>query len=284
VPNGVAAHPDIVADDAWWRDPRFRVPAIFVGTSVLAAASFAVLYAVGNARGWFGERRDDAGFNFGRGYVLCPQASGVSASTKPIVVGSDVVVWLGDVSRNFVQATWARVLDVDAVDQNRIRVRIIGETRDADVKPLARAHGFDIGQAFWITKDCIPDVLVQVNDPRSQVLCGPTLAEVGGPAPEPSQPNDLVGRAVGLVLASKARGIPVLYGTETTWVWQTPIVGRIESVSDTGQIATVSIQSIEAHELADHPTVGHTLRTGDTFDITWDCVVSYGAFVDPAVA
>lgn len=240
----------------FWRDPRFTVPAALLGGSI---AGIAVAAAVAHAAG--GGARDQ---KVPRGIVLCPQSSGVSASPKPIKPGTDVVVWLADHKGKFVEATWAKVIAIDPADPNHIRVGLEGEKGRASVQRLrSDLHGFHLGDILEVTKDCIPDVLLPPVAGDVEVACGRALFDLGYPVvglAKKLDPKQLLTRQVRIVLRH-----PRLSD------WKQEALVRVMEVSETGNVPTVRLEMLEDVE----EETGHTLRVGDTFDITWDCVTEH---------
>lgn len=216
--------------------------------------------------------RDELGLAYPEaGYVLCPQGLGLKPTDKSISVGDYVVVWLASISGAFVEATWAKVARVDPVDPNRLLVVLGSQYHPALAALRTGDHGFVIGSALWVTADCVSDVLRAFPGRKVSVLCGAALASLVPGARQratalPSTVHDMVGREVDLVLRS-------------AYASRVPARGHIVSVSPTGQIATVALTSVTIPgALAYGPTVAD-LRPGTTFDITWDCVLSFGAQV-----
>jgi hypothetical protein len=237
----------------FWRDPRFTVPAALLGGSIAGIAVAAVA-----ARAHAASRPPVR-----RGFVLCPQGAGVDASPKPIEVGSDVALWLGDAAGRFVEATWAKVLSIDPTDPNHIRVGLEGEKGEASVRRLrSDLHGFRLGDELDATKDCIADVLVSLVGEDIEVACGTALAELGypviglGAAPDAMALNN---RQVRIVLRH-----PRLSG------WKQEVVARVVEVSETGNVPTLRAEMFESVENAEHG-----VRPGSTFDVTWDCVTEH---------
>ncbi len=268
--------------DPWWRDPRFLVPAAFVGLTVAATGMFAAVHFMTRSRRSSTTEepvRTAAGFVFPeRGYVLCPQALGLRPTPKTPRPGSFVVLWLGDPEGNFVEATWGRILKVDDADPQRIFVILAGEETPVGQRPLrTEKHGFNLSQVFWMTKDCLVDLLDPLEDPNGALLCGAQLVVFDGPdddfepdgfqpAPPPAPPRQLVGRDVDLLLVSKA-------GKGSAW--QVPVRATIVDVGPSGDLATVKVKSVQANTFADDPQMGHQLKPGDEFDVVWDCITAY---------
>lgn len=279
-PNPVAVAA-VSAPPPVWQDARFQLPLALVGASVLAAATFAVLhFALGRRRAEEDEgARDERGWRFPKsGYVLCPQGAGLEPTAKDIEVGSILVLGLGSSTGQPVEPAWARVVEIDARDPNRIAVVLVGQATLAGQTGFQTdRHGFRLAQKLWVTKDCVWDVLRMLDDPGGVLLCGADLAlfdgpdpdsapDELGPAPMPARVRDLVGRAVELLLVSRA-------GKGTAW--QVPVTAEIVDVGETGHVATVRVLAIARDDEAERPGVGHELTPGQTFDITWDCVVRY---------
>lgn len=267
-----------------WSDIRFQVPLALLGATVLATATFAVLHFALRKRG--DEKpadvgtRDDKGWAFPElGYVLCPQGAGLSPTSKEIKPGSIVIVGLGSPLGQPVEPAWGRVTEVDAADPNRVLVVLVGEATTVGQKGLQTdRHGFRISSALWITADCIWDVLEPLTDPKGLLLCGADLVlydgddddtapDGFGPAPMPPVPvEELVGRKVRLSFVSRV-------GTVAQSLWQVPLTAEVTAVGNTGHIATVKVLAVGHHEFAD--VSGHQVTSGNTFDITWDCVLKY---------
>jgi hypothetical protein len=211
--------------------------------------------------------------------VLCPQGSGLPPTTKRIYPGSFIVLWLADPKGRFIETTWARVVRVNTDDPNKIFVVLTGEPTPVGPRPLQKAHGFTLSQAFWVTRDCVPEAIEPLADPAAEILCGGRLLTFDGPdidgdadglAPAPPPTGDvkaLVGRQVEMVMVSSAGG-----GT----AWQVRVVGTITSTGPIGQVPTVRVDEVEANEFADDQSgMGHSVQPGDTFDVTWDCITHY---------
>lgn len=267
-----------------WSDVRFQVPLALLGATVLATATFAALHFALRKRGddpvpEVG-KRDEKGWTFPElGYILCPQGAGLPPTPKEIKPGSIVIVGLGSPLGQAVEPAWARVTEVDTADPNKVLVVLVGEATTVGQKGLQTdRHGFRISTGLWITKDCIWDVLEPLTDPKGRLLCGAELiiydgddddsAPDGlGPAPLPPVPvRQLVGRKVRLYFVSSS-------GTLAQSLWQVPLVAEVVEVGNTGHVATVKVLAVGHHEFAD--VSGHQVTSGDTFDITWDCVLKY---------
>jgi len=265
-----------------WTDPRFRLPAILLGASVLAVGAFTVLhFTVGRRKTDPGEaKKTELGWSFPKaGLVLCPQGSGLPPTSKAIGPGSFVVLWLADQKGTFIETTWAQVVRVNTEDPNQIFVVLTGEPSAVGPRPLRKEHGFTLSQAFWMTRDCVPEAIAPLVDPNAAILCGGALRTFDGldddalpdgygPAQPPDGPiENLVGRQVEMLLVSRA-------GKGTAW--QVRLVGTITSTGPIGQVPTIRVDEIESNEFADDPTaLGHSLKAGDTFDVTWDCITKY---------
>lgn len=265
------AHPPTLPASSlpWWRDPRFQLPAIFVGASVVAVGAWALWQrTVAPART---PVRDELGLAFpAAGYVLCPQGLGLDPTFKTIGAGDFVVLWLATDQGEFVEATWARVARVDPDDPNRLLVVLGSEDLPALASLRTSEHGFVLGTALWVTADCIPDALRAFPGGGAAALCGPTLtsaiAGLRAPAAPPALPSEMVGREIEILLGSTVSG---------AYAWRAPARARVVEVSPTGQIATVQLLDIKIPgALAYGPSVAG-VRPGTLFDITWDCVVSY---------
>ena len=268
-----------VALEPWWADRRFQIPAAFVGATLLATATFATLYVALHKRPQVETgRRDERGWKFpDLGYVLCPQGVGLRPTDKPIAPGSIIVLGLGSPAGQSVEAAWAKVAAVDPDDPNRLEVVLVGQaSTTGQVSLRTERHGFRLSQKLWVTRDCVWDVLRFLTDPYGRLLCGAELATYDGPdadaAPDgymPASPpipiESAVGRRVELLLVSRA-------GAGTAWM--VPLTAQIVEVSDTRHIATVRVLAVGRNEAAEGP-LGHHVRAGATFDITWDCVVQY---------
>lgn len=264
----------------WWADRRFQIPAALVGATLLATATFAVMYfALKKQDSSSTARRDDKGWKFAElGYVLCPQGAGLAPTGKEISKGSVIVLALGSPSGYPVELSWGKVVGSDANDLNRLQVVLVGQASETGQVALQTdRHGFRIGQKLWVTRDCVWDVLQWLSDPQGRLLCGAELLTFDGADPDatpdgytfawpPGPVDTLVGRKVELLLVSRA-------GSGTAW--QVPLTAEIIDVSETKHIATVRVSALGRDELADDPETGHHVRPGDTFDITWDCVLKY---------
>lgn len=270
-----------VAQPPVWDDARFRVPLALVGFTILATATFAALHLLFRRRGeepTSGDR-DASGWKFPEaGYVLCPQSRGLEPTAKLIQPGSLIVLVLGSPAAQEVEPVWARVVSIDAVDPNRIGVVLIGQATTTGQRDLQTGrHGFRLAQKIWVTKDCTWDVLRVLDDPGGVLLCGADLRVFDGPdvdvAPDglapaqmPASPRDVVGRRVELYLVSKA-------GRGTAW--QVPVIAEVIEVGSSGHVATVKVSAFGRDPEAERPGTGHALSPGQTFDITWDCVLKY---------
>lgn len=280
-----------VAAMPWWADPRFQLPAVFVGASLLAAATFTALYfglrppktppGKGGALMPIAPTRRDAGGYFfaQQGYILCPQGMGIAPTSKEIVDGTFVVLWLATPAGAFVERTWGQVVEVDPKDDNRIRVVIRGELTPTGQRALRRdQHGFDLSQVFWMTKDCIPEAYNELVDPKAVILCGANLVTFDGPdddfVPDGLHPavmpavavRDLVGTEVEFQLVSRAgRGA----------AFRVPVRAQIVEVGPTGDVPRVRVLEVGRDPYADDPATGHSVRAGDEFDVAWDCITGY---------
>jgi hypothetical protein len=264
-----------------WSDARFQVPLALLGATVLATATFTVLHFALRKRPTPTPEhegvRDEKGWSFPElGYVLCPQGSGLDPTAKEIKPGSIVIVALGSPTGLPVEASWGRVAEVDPRDPNRVLVVLVGQATTTGQTDLQTdRHGFRISAGLWVTRDCVWDVLEALNDPRGYLLCGAELMVWDGPdndtTPDghqpvalPAPPRQLVGREIELFFVSRAgKGL----------AWQVPIRAVITDVTGTGHVATVRVLAVGTDEFAD--VSGHQVTSGDTFDITWDCVVKY---------
>lgn len=265
-----------------WADPRFQIPLALLGATVVAVGTFTVLHFALRKR-WQppdqGEL-DDRGYRFPEaGYVICPQSEGLPPASAEIGVGSIIIMSLGSPTGQIVEPVWARVVEQDARDKNRIAIVLIGQTTATGQKDLQTdRHGFRLAQKLWVTKDCVWDVLRLLDDPGGRLLCGAELVgfaaehegfvpHAGGPAPVPGAVATLVGQKVELYLVSKA-------GKGTAW--QIPLTAEIVGTGNTGHVATVKVVAFGRDDEAEKPPpIGHTLAPGQTFDITWDCVLAY---------
>lgn len=239
---------------------------MLVGVSVLAVGAFAL---AGHLLGDSAQpRRRAAGLSYRRaGYVLCPQGLGLVPSPKPIAPAAFVLLWLGDPQGRFVEATWGRVLRLDA-DPNRLLVLLSGEDRPGRPPLQTQRHGFALDQVIWVTADCIPDVLRPFPIDTTTVVCGPGLAArgYGHAAAPPTALADLVGREAAVLLASDADPSP----------WEALATVRIMDVGPTEQTLTVELIDVaDVPEFA-YGTAGASFVPGLRFDITWDCVLEYG--------
>jgi len=276
-PYGVQARVMNPVELPFWRDPRFQIPAIFVGGSIAG-----ILIGAGVA--YAGKRRGYKPPPGGPGRVLCVTEFGHVSTPKQVQVGSDVALWLGDWEGNFVEATWAKVLAIDPHDSNVLLVGLEGEATPVGAERLkSDEHGFRLGDKIpGVTRDCLAEVLRPLDDPKARLLCGGSLlswatsAKSGafdispmdpdnlpeGPAvPPTSTPHELNGMDVQLLLVSKA-------GVGTAW--QSRVLARVIGVSETGAVAEVRVNVVEPH-----PDADHSVKPGQTFDITWDCVIAY---------
>lgn len=280
------AAPSGAAPLSAWADPRFRVPALLLGASVLAVGTFAVLhFTIGQRDKKNGLEQEPTKSNLGwvfpkAGVILCVIGSGLPPTPKPTGPGTFIVLWLADPEGTFIETTWARVIREDPEDPNRIFVVLTGEPSPVGPRPLRKEHGFTLSQAFWMTRDCVPEAINPLADPRARILCGPGLVGFDGPDADgtpdglaPAEPpqgpvENLVGRQVEMLLVSTAGG-----GT----AWQVPVVATILSTGPIGQVVTVRVDDVGSNEFADAPAAegGHTVRPGATFDVTWDCVTKY---------
>ncbi len=278
-PAAVATAPQF--DAPVWSDVRFQLPFALLGAALLATATFAVLhFTVGRRKGGDEGRRDDRGWKFPEaGYVLCPQGAGLEPTAKSVGIGSIVILGLGSPAGQPVEPGWARVVELDATDPNRVAVVLIGQATTAGQTGFQTdRHGFRISQKLWVTRDCMWDVLQLLDDPGGTLLCGAELIVFDGPdydivpdglgpADLPSHPRDLVGRNIELYLVSR-------FGKGSAW--QVPVTAEVVDVGSTGHIATVRVLAVGRSDEAEKPPpTGHQLQPGQTFDITWDCVVRY---------
>jgi hypothetical protein len=276
-----AAAPPAAVGPRAWDDPRFRLPGILLGASVLAVGAFAALhFTVGRREAKKQEpTKTNIGWTFPEaGVILCAVGSGLPPTTKKIGPGSFVVIWLADPKGRFIETTWARIVKEDPADANRIFVVITGEQTPVGPRPLRKEHGFTLSQAFWMTKDCVPEAIAPLDDPKAAVLCGPDLVNFDGldddtepdglfaVQPPSSDVKLLVGRQVDVWLVSRA-------GKGTAW--RVRLTGTIQSTGPIGQVVTIRVDSVEPNEVADDPQGGHSVRAGDTFDVTWDCIIEY---------
>lgn len=264
----------------WWYDRRFQVPAALIGATLLATVTFTALHiALKDRVPPENAKRDERGWKFPElGYVLCPQGAGLRPTDKQISPGAIIIVSLGSPAGHPVEVAWAKVAGEDPNDPNRLSVVLVGQASETGQVDLQTdRHGFRISQRLWITRDCVWDVLRFLDDPKGRLLCGAELLTFDGPDDDPSPDGymfawppapvkALVGREVELLLVSKA-------GKGTAW--QVPIAAEIVAVSETKHIATVRVTAVGRDEQADDPETGHHVRSGSTFDITWDCVLKY---------
>lgn len=260
------------------RDARLQLPTALLAGSVLAVGTFAALHLTVGRR--LREKaqhepvRSELGFVFPEsGVVLCPSTAGIEATSKQIKLGSFIVLWLGDSRGEFVEATWAKVLEVDANDPRRIFVTLIGTLLAGD-KPLDCRHDFVLSQSFWVTRDCATEAFAPLEDREGILLRGTQLESFDGdgdgqpdgyaPAKPPSSAaEDLVGRDAELLLVSRVdRGAS----------WHAMVVATITRVDGTRQIATVRVKSIRADSAA-----RHRVLQDDVFDVTWDSIIAYHA-------
>lgn len=276
------ANPAAVAPLPVWEDARFQVPFAFLSATVLATATFAVLHYVMRKRDepTAEGKRDQKGWSFPEaGYVLCPQGAGLPPTEKDIAVNSVLVLGLGSPTAVPVEPAWAVVSSIDSKDPNRVEAVLVGQatpTGQADLQ--TDRHGFRLSQKIWVTRDCVWEVLEMLADPQGRLLCGPELVTFDGPDVDmdpdglsaarmpPGPPQNLVGRRVELYLVSKA-------GKGTAW--QVPVEAEVVAVGTTGHVATVRVLAFGRSDLAEDPRTGHSLRPGQQFDVTWDCVVRY---------
>lgn len=265
----------------WWADTRMQLPLALVAATVLASGTFAALHfwLRGRSRAPDEGARDDVGFAFAdAGYVICPQSEGLIPTRKEIDLHSTLIVSLGSPAGQIVEPVWARVVEVDPRDRNRIAVVLVGQTTSTGQRDLQTdRHGFRLAQKIWITKDCVWDVLRPLDEPSGRLLCGaelvafasehPELATTLGPAPVPGAAKTLVGRKVELFMVSRA-------GAGTAW--QIPLTAEILDVGNTGHVPTVKLVAFGRNDWAEQPPPsGHALAPGQIFDITWDCVLQY---------
>jgi len=264
-------------DVSFWRDPRFQVPAILLGGSILGIA-------LGATYAYAARRRGDKPPAGGEGRVLCIKDFGFGSTNKQVKVGSDVALWLGDWEGRFVEATWGKVLGIDPKDPNMLLVGLEGESAVSGVRRLqSDKHGFRLGDKIpAVPLDCVAEVLRPLEDPSAQILCGGPLENFvasakrgdfdispanpddlpdGAVMPPAQEPHELLGRDVQLLMVSKA-------GAGTAW--QVRVLARIIGVSEPGSVAEVRVTLVEPNAQAEHQ-----VKPGDVFDITWDCVIAY---------
>jgi hypothetical protein len=263
----------------WWVDRRFQIPAALIGATLLSLAAFAACHIALESSSSPSAKRDERGWSFpDLGYVLCPQWAGLEPTAKQISTGSIIIVALGSPTGYPVEVAWAKVVGEDPTDRNRILVVLVGQASETGQVDLhTDRHGFRISHRVWITRDCVWDALRFLDDPKGRLLCGAELLMFDGSDDDadpdgyvfswPTTPvKSLVGREVELLLVSK-----VASGT----AWHVPMIAQIVDVSETKHIATVQVVATGRDEYADDPETGHHVRAGDTFDITWDCVLKY---------